>query len=202
MYKTLIQLLLLLILFLIIFFTSKEYFFTKNTIKEINISTSLNQEKKITSDEDLDEKNINNEIINLTYEKFDKDNKTYLIKAKKGILNNDKPNIVNMEIVEASLTYLDNEKLIIYSDQAVFNKQNFQTKFSNNVKLIYQQQGLESDTLEFLIDEDVAIFKDNVRYQNLNTKMFSNKITINLLTRDIEISSKNKLDKVKVQKTN
>ena len=62
MYKTLIQLLLLLILFLIIFFTSKEYFFTKNTIKEINISTSLNQEKKITSDEDLDEKNINNEI--------------------------------------------------------------------------------------------------------------------------------------------
>lgn len=191
MYKTLIQLLLLLILFLIIFFTSKEYFFTKNTIKEINISTSLNQEKKITSDEDLDEKNINNEIINLTYEKFDKDNKTYLIKAKKGILNNDKPNIVNMEIVEASLTYLDNEKLIIYSDQAVFNKQNFQTKFSNNVKLIYQQQGLESDTLEFLIDEDVAIFKDNVRYYNENLEAFGDTIIIDLLTKEVDIKSNN-----------
>lgn len=191
MYKTLIQLLLLLILFLIIFFTSKEYFFTKNTIKEINISTSLNQEKKITSDEDLDEKNINNEIINLTYEKFDKDNKTYLIKAKKGILNNDKPNIVNMEIVEASLTYLDNEKLIIYSDQAVFNKQNFQTKFSNNVKLIYQQQRLESDTLEFLIDEDVAIFKDNVRYYNKNLEAFGDTIIIDLLTKEVDIKSNN-----------
>jgi lipopolysaccharide export system protein LptC len=191
MYKTLIQLLLLLILFLIIFFTSKEYFFTKNTIKEINISTSLNQEEKITSDEDLDEKNINNEIINLTYEKFDKDNKTYLIKAKKGILNNDKPNIVNMEIVEASLTYLDNEKLIIYSDQAVFNKQNFQTKFSNNVKLIYQQQRLESDTLEFLIDEDVAIFKDNVRYYNENLEAFGDTIIIDLLTKEVDIKSKN-----------
>ena len=191
MYKTLIQLLLLLILFLIIFFTSKEYFFTKNTIKEINISTSLNQEEKITSDEDLDEKNINNEIINLTYEKFDKDNKTYLIKAKKGILNNDKPNIVNMEIVEASLTYLDNEKLIIYSDQAVFNKQNFQTKFSNNVKLIYQQQRLESDTLEFLIDEDVAIFKDNVRYYNENLEAFGDTIIINLLKKEVDIKSKN-----------
>jgi len=191
MYKTLIQLLLLLILFLIIFFTSKEYFFTKNTIKEINISTSLNQEEKITSDEDLDEKNINNEIINLTYEKFDKDNKTYLIKAKKGILNNDKPNIVNMEIVEASLTYLDNEKLIIYSDQAVFNKQNFQTKFSNNVKLIYQQQRLESDTLEFLIDEDVAIFKDNVRYYNENLEVFGDTIIIDLLTKEVDIKSKN-----------
>ena len=191
MYKTLIQLLLLLILFLIIFFTSKEYFFTKNTIKEINISTSLNQEEKITSDEDLDEKNINNEIINLTYEKFDKDNKTYLIKAKKGILNNDKPNIVNMEIVEASLTYLDNEKLIIYSDQAVFNKQNFQTKFSNNVKLMYQQQRLESDTLEFLIDEDVAIFKDNVRYYNENLEVFGDTIIIDLLTKEVDIKSKN-----------
>ena len=55
---------------------------------------------------------------------------------------------------------------------------------------------------KFLFNKNVAIFKDNVRYQHLNTKMFSNKITINLLTRDIEISSKNKLDKVKVQKTN
>ena len=191
MYKTLIQLLLLLILFLIIFFTSKEYFFTKNTIKEINISTSLNQEEKITSDEDLDEKNINNEIINLTYEKFDKDNKTYLIKAKKGILDNDKPNIVNMKIVEASLTYLDNEKLIIYSDEAIFNKQNFQTKFSNNVKLVYQQQGLESDTLEFLIDEDVAIFKDNVRYYNENLEAFGDTIIIDLLTKEVDIKSKN-----------
>ena len=191
MYKTLIQLLLLLILFLIIFFTSKEYFFTENTIKEINISTSLNQEEKITSDEDLDGKNIDNEIINLTYEKFDKDNKTYLIKAKKGILDNDKPNIVNMKIVEASLTYLDNEKLIIYSDEAIFNKQNFQTKFSNNVKLVYQQQGLESDTLEFLIDEDVAIFKDNVRYYNENLEAFGDTIIIDLLTKEVDIKSKN-----------
>jgi lipopolysaccharide export system protein LptA len=191
MYKTLIQLFLLLILFLIIFFTSKEYFFTENTIKEINISTSFNQEEKITSDEDLDGKNIDNEIINLTYEKFDKDNKTYLIKAKKGILDNDKPNIVNMKIVEASLTYLDNEKLIIYSDEAIFNKQNFQTKFSNNVKLVYQQQGLESDTLEFLIDEDVAIFKDNVRYYNENLEAFGDTIIINLLTKEVDIKSKN-----------
>ena len=201
MYKTLIQLFLLLILFLIIFFTSKEYFFTENTIKEINISTSFNQEEKITSDEDLDEKNIDNEIINLTYEKFDKDNKTYLIKAKKGILDNDKPNIVNMKIVEASLTYLDNEKLIIYSDEAIFNKQNFQTKFSNNVKLVYQQQGLESDTLEFLIDEDVAIFKDNVRYYNENLEAFGDTIIINLLTKEVDIKSKNQ-KKIRIKQKN
>jgi hypothetical protein len=190
MYKTLIQLFLLLILILIIFFISNKYFYTEDAINELENTSNLKIEQNNSSNDEIRQK-IDNEIINLTYEKFDKDNKTYLIKAKKGILDNDKPNIVNMKIVEASLTYLDNEKLIIYSDEAIFNKQNFQTKFSNNVKLVYQQQGLESDTLEFLIDEDVAIFKDNVRYYNENLEAFGDTIIINLLTKEVDIKSKN-----------
>ena len=105
-----------------------------------------------------------------------------------------------MEDVEASITYLNNEKLLILSKNAIFDKKNFQTKFLNKVKLIYQDKILLSDNLEFLFDKNIAIFKDNVRYQDLNTKMFSDKIKINLLTRDIEILSKNENEKIKIEK--
>jgi hypothetical protein len=88
MYKTLIQLVLLLILILIIFFISNKYFYTEDKINEVkNTNNSLNIEKNNLLNKDLDKKNIDNEIINLAYEKFDTNGNKYLIKAKKGILD-------------------------------------------------------------------------------------------------------------------
>ena len=201
MYKTLIQLALLLMLILIIFFISKKYFYTEDKIDDVTNTTSLNTEKKILLNEDFNKKNIDNEIVNLSYEKFDTNGNKYLIRAKKGILDSKSPNIVYMSLVEASLTYLNNEKLTIYSNDAIFNKENFKTTFSNDVKLIYQDQILESNNLEFLIDKNIAIFKDNVKYYNQNIEAFADIVVINLLTKEINIKSKNQ-KKIKIKKIN
>ncbi|MDC0353425.1 hypothetical protein OAM84_03285, partial [Candidatus Pelagibacter sp.] len=101
MYKTLIQLILLLILILIFFFISNKYFNTEDEVDEVNNIISLNNDKNILLNEDLKEKNVDNEIINLTYEKFDTNGNKYLIKAKKGILDSKLSNIIYMNEVEA-----------------------------------------------------------------------------------------------------
>ena len=199
--KTLIQLVLLLILFFILFFISNKYFYNENTLKNSNNDTTINKQEKKLSNKNLNKKNIDNEIIDLTYEKIDINENKYLIKAKKGILDSNRPNIVNMYIVEASLIYLNNEKLIISSKKAILNKVNFKTTFSNDVKLMYQEQTLESDSLEFLFDKNIAIFKDNVKYNNQNIEAYADIITINLLTKEIDIKSKNQ-KKVKIKKKN
>jgi len=201
MYKTLIQLILLLILILIFFFIFNKYFNTEDEVDEVNNIISLNNDKNNLLNEDLKEKNVDNEIINLTYEKFDTNGNKYLIKAKKGILDNELSNIIYMNEVEASLIYLNNEKLIIYSKEAVFNKENFKTTFSKEVKLLYQEQTLESDILEFLIDKNIAIFKDNVKYYNQDIEAYADIVNINLLTREIDIKSKNH-KKIKIKKKN
>ena len=201
MYKTLIQLFLLLILILIIFFISNKYFYTVDKIEEVNDNISLDVEKNNLPNEDLVKKSLDNEIINLTYEKFDTNGNKYLINAKKGVLDNDRPNIIYMSLIEASLDYVNNEKLIINSKEAIFNKQNFKTTFSTDVKLIYKEQTLESDYLEFLFDKNIAIFKDNVKYNNLNIEAFSDIVVINLLTKEIDIKSKNQ-KKIRIRKKN
>jgi len=201
MYKTLIQLILLLILIFIIFFISNKYFYNKDKIESVNITNHLNTKKSDLLNKDIKKGNIENEIINITYEKFEDNGNKYLIKSKKGILDNKSPNIVYMKMVEASFIYQNNEKLIIYSDEAIFNKQNFKTTFSKDVKLIYQQQRLESDNLEFLIDKNIAIFKDNVKYYDQNFEAFSDIVVINLLTKEIEIKSKNQ-KKIRINKKN
>ena len=106
-----------------------------------------------------------------------------------------------MNIVEASLIYQNNEKLTIYSKEAIFNKENFKTTFSKNVKLIYKEHVLTSDNLEFLIDKNIAIFKDNVTYYNQNIEAFADIVNINLLTKEIDIKSKNQ-KKIKIKKKN
>ena len=201
MYKTLIQLALILMLFLIIFFIFNKYFHTEDTINEVKNNSNLKIEKNNFLNNEFDIKKIDNEIINLTYEKFDNNGNKYLIKAKKGVLDSKRPNIIYMNEVEASLTYLNNEKLIIYSKEAIFNKENFKTTFSKNVKLFYQEQILESDNLEFLIDKNIAIFKDNVKYYNQDIEAFADIVNINLLTKEINIKSKNK-KKIKIKKNN
>ena len=202
MYKTLIQLVLFLILILVLSFIFYKYFYTskpitnatKNTVSIIHSDNSKAKDNIEISDD--------SEIYNISYKKFDILNNVYLIEAEKGIIKNKNPNVVVMTNVKASITYLNNDKILISSNKAILDKKNFETNFFDEVKLTYQDHELNSDSLEFLFNKNVAIFKDNVRYQNLDKKMFSNKITINLLTRDIEISSKNKFDKIKVQKTN
>ena len=199
MYKTFIQLVLLLILILIIFFISNKYFYKEDTTNEIKNTSNLKIEKNSYYNNEFDKKKIENEIVNLEYEKFDTDGNKYLIKAKKGLLDSKRSNIIFMNEVEASLTYLNNEKLIIYSKEATFNKKNFKTTFSKNVKLLYKEQTLESDNLEFLIDKNIAIFKDNVKYYNQEIEVFADIVDINLLTKEINIKSKNK-KQIKIKK--
>jgi len=199
MYKTLIQLILVLMLILIIFFISNTYFNTEDKVNEINNTTSLNIKKNNLLSKDLNKESIDNEIVNLTYEKFDTNGNKYLIKAKKGILDSERPNIIYMSAVEASLIYFNNEKLTINSKDAILNKENFITTFSRDVKLIYQKQRLESNVLEFLIDKNIAIFRDNVKYYSEDIEAFADIVVINLLTKKIDIKSKNQ-KKIKIKK--
>jgi hypothetical protein len=201
MYKTLIQLSLLLVLILIIFFITKKYFYIEENIEKVNNFNSLDIKKNNLSNNDTIKKNINNEILNLTYEKFDSNGNKYLINAQKGILDNQNPNIIYMSGIEASLIYLNNDKLIISSNEAILNKENFKTNFSKNVKLIYQEHILESDNLDFLIDKNIAIFKDNVKYYNQDIEAFSDIVIINLFTKEIDIKSKNQ-KKIRIKKKN
>ena len=201
MYKTLTQVGLFLVLVFVLLITFYKYFYVQENNEESKIEIiSPNLNKTIEIKKRDQEVQSDSEISNLSYKKFDIQKNLYLITAKKGKINNKKPNIIFMEDVEASITYLNNEKLVILSKNAIFDKENFQTKFLNKVKLIYQDKILLSDNLEFLFDKNIAIFKDNVRYQDLNTKMFSDKIKINLLTKDIEILSKNENEKIKIEK--
>ena len=192
MLKTFIQIVLILTLSFILIFTFYKYFYIESIVENTNENKIIETEvDKIIQENDKD-----SIIYNLSYKKFDMQNNAYFIEASKGTIN-ENTNEVSMIDVKATINYKDNEELFIFSNNAIFNNKTFQTNFYNGVKLIFRDQKLESDNLDFLFDKNIAIFRDNVRYENLDTNMFSDEILINLLTKEVTISSKKK---VKIEK--
>ncbi len=196
MSKTFIQIVLILTLSFILIFTFYKYFRSENIVENINDDKIIKNydEEKIIQETDKD-----STIYNLTYKKFDIQNNSYLIEASEGTIK-ENTNEVSMKDVKATINYNNNEELFIFSNNAIFNNKTFQTNFYNGVKLIFRDQKLESDNLDFLFDKNIAIFRDNVRYENLDTNMFSDEILINLLTKEVTISSKKKSQKVRIEK--
>ena len=197
MYKRLIQIVLVFCLLLVLSLTFYNYFYEK----ELKIEKKIETQEKITQEKiNTTQESKDNIIYNLSYKKFDIQNNFYQIEALEGVLKENDSNVILMKKVKATIKYLDYESLIILSENAIFNNKSFETNFYNGVKLIYEDQNLSSDNLDFLFDKNIAIFKDNVRYENLNTKMFSDEIILNLLSREIVIKAKKDLEKVQVLK--
>ena len=197
MYKRLIQIVLVFCLLIVLSLTFYNYFY----VKEFKIEKILKFRKKITQEKinTIQEKK-DNIIYNLSYKKFDIQNNFYQIEALEGVLKENDPNLILMKKVKATIKYFDYENLIILSENAIFNNKSFETNFYNGVRLIYEDQNLSSDNLDFLFDKNIAIFKDNVRYENLDTKMFSDQIILNLFTKEIVIKAKKDLEKIKILK--
>ena len=197
MYKRLIQIVLVFCLLIVLSLTFYNYFYVKEfkIEKNIEIQEKITQEKINTIQEKKD-----NIIYNLSYKKFDIQNNFYQIEALEGVLKENDPNLILMKKVKATIKYFDYENLIILSENAIFNNKILETNFYDGVRLIYEDQNLSSDNLDFLFDKNIAIFKDNVRYENPDTKMFSDQIILNLFTKEIIIKAKKDLEKIQILK--
>ena len=135
--KSFLQLFLLSLLIIICVFFYKNYFTEKKVIKKIEFETvveSNNLEKK------------NNIIQNLKYNVELLDGGKYEITANKSeIIFNDGKETVLMSQVIATFTDIKNNKIKIFSDNAEFNSESYNTYFSVNVKISFEDSLITSD---------------------------------------------------------
>ena len=113
-----------------------------------------------------------------------------------------KPNIINMKGVEAKIEILNQDIIYIYSDKAIFDNVNFNSKFTNNVRLIYLDHNLKGNKLNLDLDNKLVTLSDKVIYKNLNTKLIADYMIFDLILKNSEISMYDKSKKVKIFQMN
>ena len=149
------------------------------------------------------ELNKNNLIKNLKYDvKFDDDTKYSIIATESEITYVDNNEIVLMKIVKGIFEDKKGSTLKIASKNAIFNNNNYNTIFENNVKIDYMGNIIRSDRLDLDFQKNTVVIRDNIIYEGLQGLGKADNIEIDLITKNIEISMNNQNDKIEITSKN
>ncbi len=191
--KTLLQLLILLITFLILagfFFT----YFYKDTQKNKLLENSI----KLRNESSIENKDTASIIENIKYLSFDSLGNQYEITAEIGEIKNNNSKIIYMKNVIAKLSFVNSETINIKGNFAIYNTENYETYFSKNTIISYQKHKIECEKLDLLFKENLALLYDNIIFTNPETKLFADRLEIDLITKNSKISMNNKNKKIKM----
>ena len=175
--KKIIQSVLLIIIFVSIYFFYDIYF-------------KDNKEPKIT-EENLNSielnQNNNNSIQNLEYEiNIDEKNYYKIISESSEIISEKNTELLKMKDVEG-IFISNNSRILITSDNAIYNIINHKTNFKENVKIKYLDNVITGENLILDFEEKKITISDNIKYDGLNGMLFADKIKIDLVSKNINI---------------
>ena len=129
---------------------------------------------------------------------------SYYITAETGKIDIINSNVISMYLVSAVIRLNDSSKIDILSKKANYNIQNFDTEFSENIKIIYQDNEIFTENLDFNFKDSKIYIYNNIVIKNIlnNTILEADRIEIDLITKNSKISSKDSLEKSLVIRKN
>jgi hypothetical protein len=187
--KTVIQLVLFTVIIIVLAIFFFKYFDNskKKNITERN--DKLINQKLDTKDNSLD---------NIEYITTDNKGNQYIIRALSGYIDDENPELIIMQNIWSEITFYNSEKIQITSRTAVYNAVNFNTKFNNNVKIIYGKHKINCEKSDLIFSENLAKLYDNIIYENVYSKLFADKMEIDLITKDTKVYMNDINSKVKI----
>ena len=96
----------------------------------------------------------------------------------------------------------NNEVIEIISNYGKYNTINYDTIFSNNVKINYLDNQIISDYLDFSMMKNMLIISKNVVYTNPENILKADVIELNTITKDTKIFMYNSNEKVNIESLN
>jgi hypothetical protein len=191
-FKKVIQILIILLIILISYLVLNIYFFDKKDISDLYLNENLVIEE--------DNLNFDNVMENLEYKSSDKSGNNYIIKAKKGKVNLEKENLLILEDVYGEIKLVGKSTIYIYSNFAQYNRNNFDTRFYQNVLVSFEDKRFNCDNLDLFFKDNFGSMYNNVVFVDENTQINADQVNMNLLNGDINIKMFQEEKKIKILK--
>ncbi len=148
----------------------------------------------------IENENANNLIKNLKYSvQFENKTQYTITSDLSEITYVENQEIVMMQKVSAVFKDENGSLLKIRSNEAIFNNSNYNTIFRGGVNIIYLDHIITSEKLLLNFQENIVTITDNIIYEGIQGLMKTDNITINLLTKDVEIFMNDNKDKVEIE---
>ena len=161
---------------------------------------SLSDKPKENKDKLKENKEINNSqyVQNLTkeieYITSTKNGDIIKIFAKSGKTNLKNNNILELEDVNGTISSDGKSNVYISSKFAEYNYSDQNSKFYDDVEIKYIDRIIICDNFDLKINDNIAVAYNNVIIRDNKSLMKAEKVTMNILTKDINIESKEKIE--------
>ena len=173
------------------FFIYSNYFQKEKDNQNINIKV----EEEISTNSNI--------IKDIKYSSKDLKGNEYIILADEGEIDLDNSDIIFLKNVKAFINLIEkNEMITVVSDFGKYNTINYDTIFSQNVKIQYQDNTITGDYLDFSMKKNLLIISKNVVYTNPNNILKADVIQLDTITKDTKIFMHNSKDKVNIESRN
>ena len=190
--KSLIQLILVLLIIVISTSVYLSYFDKKNENLKTNTKV-IKIENKIVKNSDY--------IKNINYTS-ELGGNTYQITARRARIEMNTPDLMFLENIVAYITIKDSEIIKVTSNFGEYNSKNYDTIFSENVVVTYPDHKITGEYLNFSFVNNIGVFSTNIIYTGNKTKMFADKIEIDLITNNTKIFMIDNSEKVLIERIN
>ena len=137
-------------------------------------------------------------IENIKYSSADNKGNKYEIISMLGEIDFNNQEVINMTSVEAIIYLKDSDVIKISSNFAKYNTKNYDTQFSKNVLMTYQEHKINCDNLDLFFEKYIAEAMNNLIYENSTSRLKADKIEIDLITKNSKIFMYNKKKKIKI----
>ena len=173
------------------FFIYSNYFQKEKNNQNIN----LEAEEEISKNSNI--------IKDIKYSSKDLKGNEYIILADEGEIDLDNSDIIFLKNVKAFINLIEkNETITVVSDFGKYNTINYDTIFSQNVKIQYQDNTITGDYLDFSTKKNLLIISKNVVYTNPTNILKADVVELDTITKETKIFMHNSKDKVNIESRN
>lgn len=181
----------IIVLVLSFFFIYSNYFHKEKNNQNLNLEV----EKESSTNSNI--------IRDIKYSSKDLKGNEYIILADEGEIDLDNSDIIFLKNVKAFINLIEkNETIRVVSDFGKYNTINYDTIFSQNVKIQYQDNTITGDYLDFSMKKNLLIISKNVVYTNPNNILKADVVQLDTITKDTKIFMHNSKDKVNIESLN
>jgi hypothetical protein len=178
MKKKIVVQILMSILISLIFLSIYLVYFKKNTK---NLEESLIIKKIKTNN------SSSNYIDNINYSSLDVKGNEYQITALQAEIDLDNPDVMFLKNVIANIFIKNSDTVKITSDFGKYNTKNYDTIFSKNIIVIYPGHKITGEYLDFSFLKNLGTISTDVIYFGDKTKLFADRVEMNITTKDTKI---------------
>ena len=172
---------------IIIFFFSHKLF---NKEKRTSVENEAIVEEKVSA---------TNIIKDVSYSSNDAKGNKYVLNADEGQidLNNDK--VIFLTSVKATIIMVSGEIINIQSKFGKYNINNYDTIFSENVLIEFEDNKIKGNYVDFSLNRNSLIISKNVVYLNQKNLLRADVVEINISTKDAKIFMYEEEKRVKIK---